>query len=183
MIAFFVLFVLLALFLGATVKATIVLQSTVIETLTATEAPFGQTGSLNLTHSGLNKSTVREATSAAGENVTQTVYGKVTMAAGVGSLNLASAPGLNGVLKDLTGLRIRSIHLRAAAANANPITIAKGAANGFTGLGAAFSLTLSAGREALLEPDQTAVAAAVRVFDVTGTGTQELEFIITAGDN
>lgn len=164
--------------LGA-VKATIALTSTIVETPTTTQVPFGLSGATGITSTGLNKSTVYDANS--NPTATKVAYGTLTMTAGAVTLNLAAITGLGGVNQDFTGLGIRSIHLRAKSDNANPITIAFGAANPYTGLGAAFSLTLNAAKEALLEPNTTLVAAGVRTLDITGTGAQALDFIIVAG--
>lgn len=168
--------------LAGAVKIVFKIESTVTETLPAANVPFGQSGSTNVVHSGLNVSKTFEAGSAAGENVTQVIQGQIAMVAGAVTLNLAAAPSTIGVV-DLTGLKLRTLHVRAKADNANPITIAKGAANGYTGLGAAFSCTLDPGKEAAFMPNATAVAAGVRTLDITGTGAQVLEFIATAGNN
>lgn len=166
----------------AAVKITWEIKSTVVETLSATAAPFAATGAAKVTHSALNVSKVLDANSAAGTNVTKVVHGTITLTAGAATLNLASVHGTEGT-EDLTGLKIRTVQFMAKAANANPITIAKGAANGYTGLGAAFSLTLDPAKSVGLEANATAVAAGVRTLDVSGTGTQAVDFIITAGSN
>lgn len=165
--------------LGA-VSASVTLQSTITEIPSATQLPFGQSGA-SIISSGLNKTTSYTASTT--QNTTVVGYGTITLSAGAAALNLAAIPGLNGVAQDFTGLKIRSIHLRAGAVNANPITMSKGASNGYTGAGAAFSVTLVAGKEALIETDTTAVAAGVRTLDVAGTGAQTLDYIITAGNN
>lgn len=175
-----VLFLLAAIL--AAVKITWKIESTVVEDLPAANAPFAAAGNAKVTHSSLNVSKSLDVNAPAGTNTTVTAQGKVTMVAGAGTLNLAAAPGTAGVV-DLTGLKLRTILFHAAVANANPITVAIGAANGYTGLGAAFSLTLDPGKSQGVEPNATAVAAGVRLFDITGTGAQELEFIITAGNN
>jgi hypothetical protein len=181
--AWVVLGLLLLVSVAGVVSATLTLQTTVIETFATTDAPFGESGKLSVTHSGLNESTQLNANSAAGSNVTQCAYGSYNLTAGAGSINLAAAGGFKNSVVDLTGLKIRQLHIRAKATNVNPITITKGAANGYTGFGAAFSLTLDPGKAAILKGNATAVAAAVRLLDLTGTGTQGVEYMILAGDN
>lgn len=171
----------LAVYAGAS-RLTLEMKSTVVETLPAANVPFADAGKGTITHSLLNNTKTLDANSPAGSNVTQTGQGAVNMTAGAATLNLAACPGTVGVV-DMTGLKLRSVHIRAKATNVNNITIAKGAANGYTGLGAAFNVTLAPGKSILLEPDATAVAAGVRTLDITGSGTQGIEILITAGDN
>lgn len=168
-------------FLGA-VKIVFEIKSTVTETLSGAGVPFVQAGSSAIVHSGLNVAKTLDANTA-GRNVEQTVYGQLAMTAGAATLNLAAVTGLNGDVVDLTGLKIRTMQFRAKSDNANPITVEIGASNGYTGLGAGFSLTLSPGLSAAMEPSTVAVASGVRTLDVSGTGTQVLEFIFTAGSN
>lgn len=179
MIAFALLIGLAFVSLIGAVRATIALGSTVIETIDTTGAPFGASGGTSITHSGLNKTTTYDANS--NPTATKVVYGQQVLTAGAATINLAAVPGLNGVAVDLTGLRIRSMLFRAKSDNANPITVGVGAANGFTGAGAAFELSLTADKAGLVEPDTTAVAAGNRTLDVSGTGAQVLNYMIVAG--
>jgi hypothetical protein len=84
---------------------------------------------------------------------------------------------------DGTGLRVQAIKLSNPAANANAITIAKGAAAGYTGLGANFSLTLVPGAEAMLFNNDGGadIGAANKTLDLTGTGTQSLSVGVVLG--
>lgn len=173
----------LALLLGVYgVKVTLGMSATAVETLDATLAPYLASGSDKVTHSGLNVSAVLDANSVAGTNVTAMGGGSVAMVAGVATINLAAVPKTQGTA-DLTGLKVRFILIRAKAANANPITIAKGAANGYTGFGADFSVTLDPGKSVIVEANATAVAAGVRLLDITGTAAQGLDYMVFAGAN
>lgn len=160
------------------------LTSTVKEDLPAASVPFGDTSTTKITHTGLNVSRELSAASPAGFNVTVTAQGQIAMTAGAATLNLAAAPGTAGpTAVDATGLKLRTLLIRSKSDNANPITIAKGASNGFTGLGANFFVRLDPGKAAAFEGDATAVASGVRTFDISGTGAQVLEFIATFGSN
>ncbi|VTS03548.1 unnamed protein product [Gemmata massiliana] len=116
-------------------------------------------------------------------NVTAHANGSKALTAGAGSLDLTALVGINGAAVSLDGLKPRAILFENPATNANPITIAKGAANGYTGLGAAFSHVLQPGQKVLfnLAAAGTAVSSTVKVFDLTGTGTQALNYQIVAG--
>lgn len=164
------------------IEQTFSIISTVVETLPAANLPFGASGKTNVTHSGLNVSRKVDANSAAGTNVTKVGQGTITMTAGAATVNLAACPGTTAAV-DFTGDKIRTILLRANPANANPITIVKGATNGYTGAGAAFSLTLDPGKSAAIECNATLVAAGVRTLDLSGTGAQQLDIIVTSGSN
>jgi hypothetical protein len=69
--------------------------------------------------------------------------------------------------------------------NANAITIAKGASNGYTGFGSAFSVTLQPGDEWTFKGNDNAgvtdVGSGAKTLDVSGTGAQVLQFHIVAG--
>src|SRR5882724_4879304 len=106
------------------------------------------------------------------------------LTAGTATVNLAALPGLTADETVVgTGLRIQLMKISAPAANANPITISKGASNGHTGLGSSWSRTLKPGQTDLyqLNSGGTVIASGDRTFDLTGTGSQTLNFSIVLG--
>jgi len=90
-----------------------------------------------------------------------------TLSSGAVTIDLTAAPYSGG-----TKVPIRMYMLNPAS-NANPITIAKGASNGYTGFGSSFSLTLAPGESAALNA-LTALSSSVKTLDLTGTGAQSL---------
>jgi hypothetical protein len=84
---------------------------------------------------------------------------------------------------DLNGLKPRAVLFENPATNANPITIAVGASNGYTGFGADYSETLQPGQKVLkrLGSAGTAVSGTVKTLDISGTGTQALKYQMVAG--
>lgn len=115
--------------------------------------------------------------------VTVHAVGSQALSSGTASIDLTSLTGLNGVSVSLSGLKPRAILFENPAANANSITIAKGASNGYTGLGSSFSITLQPGQKAffLLDSSGTAVSGSVKTLDLSGTGSQSLNYQTVAG--
>jgi hypothetical protein len=105
------------------------------------------------------------------------------MVAGAGTVDLTSLTEISGRVFSLSGLKPRTVKIVALAANAGDITIAKGASNGYTGFGAAFSETLKPGGETVkyLGSSGTAVAGGVKTLDLSGTGTDGVQISISAG--
>lgn len=116
-------------------------------------------------------------------NVTVHAVGTKTLVAGAVTLDLRTLTGLNGVAVDLNGLKPRMIVFENPSTNANPVTIVFGSATPYTGLGAAFNLTLPVATKAafLLGTAGVAVSATVKFLDITGTGSQVLNYEIVAG--
>lgn len=115
----------------------------------------------------------------------------ITMTAGAATIDLRALVCTDGITRDFNGLKVRTIKFRASSANANAITVVKGASNGFTGLGASFSLTLPVptGTTDGQIPFNvfhdggggTAVSATVKTLDVSGTGAQVLHVEVIGG--
>lgn len=105
------------------------------------------------------------------------------MVAGAATLDLTSLADVLGRTFSLSTLKPRSIKVKALDANVGAITISKGATDGYTGLGAAFSLTLPAGAEqtVYLGESGTAVSGTVKTLDLVGTGTDGIQLSISAG--
>lgn len=113
--------------------------------------------------------------------------GDLTLSTGAGTIDLTSLPDANGVAAAVTlsGLKIAAAKFRNPSTNANSMTIAKGASSGFTGFGSAFSHVLQPGAEIVIGHNNAAgdvaVAGGNKTLDVTGTGSQVLEFEFVAG--
>jgi hypothetical protein len=110
--------------------------------------------------------------------------GTVTLAAGVATLDLTSLTDVAGnATVSLSAKKPRAVIFRNQATNSNPITIAKGASNGYTGFGSTFSLTLQPGQEVLiwLSTNGTAPDGTHKTLDISGTGTEKLDYQAVAG--
>jgi hypothetical protein len=105
------------------------------------------------------------------------------LTSGDATLDLTALVGTNGVVVDGSGLRVQVLRLRAPATNGNPITVSKGASNGYDGFGADFSLTLAAGAEVLLFSKDSGgdIAGANKTLDLVGTGSQVLQVEVVLG--
>ena len=157
-------------------------QCSVVESL---EGAYVSSADGTVTTNGLN--TTRTLTASTTPPVTKYSSGRVTMSGGSGSLDLTSLPDVNGAAAQvtLTGLKPQEVIFRNLSTNANAITIAKGASNGYTGLGSSFTITLQPGDKFHWAGNDnsgvTDVGSGARIFDVTGTGSQVLEFLVVAG--
>ncbi len=162
---------------------TIAVAVTTAVTVVETKAGVYVGQDNTVTTNGLNSTSTLGASTT--PPATKYSAGTVVMSGGVGSIDLTSLPDENGTATavTLTGLKIATMVLRNKSTNANPITIAKGASNGFTGFGSAFSIVLQVGEKVTLECQAlaAAVSGSVKVLDITGTASQVLEFEFTAG--
>lgn len=113
---------------------------------------------------------------------------ELTLTAGAVTLDLTAITGPDAGTISYSGKKIRAIKFRAKSTSAGAFTIAKGASNGYTGFGSAFSVTLpanAAGGAWFMFYDAgggTAVSGTVKTLDITGTGTQVIEVAVVAGD-
>jgi hypothetical protein len=106
------------------------------------------------------------------------------MSAGAATIDLAALPGKTADETVVgTGLKVQVLKLVNPDTNANPITVAKGASNGHTLLGASWTLTLKPGQSALFYFDEAApdVSSGDRTIDVSGTGSQALSVHVVLG--
>jgi hypothetical protein len=131
-----------------------------------------------LLHSGYDVNQTLDGTTT--PDITKAAYQTFTLVAGAKTIDLTDLL-LNAAAVTFSGLKPRAIRFRNTGAAA--MTIAKGASNGYTGLGSAFSLTLQPGQSQLfyLHDQGTAVSGSVKTFDVSGTGTDTLQFSAVAG--
>lgn len=156
-------------------------QASIVETLEGEYVGSDST----VTTDGLN--TTETLTAATDPPVTKYSAFQQALSGGAATIDLTSLPDSNGVaaMVTLTGLKPQVMKLRNLATNANAITIAKGASNGYTGFGASFSLALQPGDEITWKGNDnsgvTDVGSGARTLDITGTGAQVLEVLIVAG--
>ncbi len=105
------------------------------------------------------------------------------MTAGSATINLAALTGVNSDEVVVgTGLKVQALKFTNKPTNANAITIAEGAANGYALMGA-FTITLQVGQSVLFLGNDAApdVAAGDRLLDITGTGSQVLQVHVVLG--
>lgn len=166
-------------------KATIEGNVTTYEQIAAPGAISSTAAKASVLYDGFDSS--HELTGATTPAVDTPAFAEITLTAGAATLDLTAVACLDGTIKDFTGKKIRAIKFRVKAANAGAFTIAKGASNGYTGFGSAFSVTLpaNAGGGAWVQFYDagvgTAVSGSVKTLDITGTGTQVLQVAILGG--
>ena len=117
---------------------------------------------------------------------TQAYDDTIPLVAGTYTIDLTALPNGNLANKDLTGLTVQFIKVRNPSTNANNITVADGAANGYLILGdASGQITIPPGMSfqfgAVATEGLAAVSATVKNITVTGTGTQSFDVQIVAG--
>lgn len=110
----------------------------------------------------------------------------LTLTAGSGSIDLTALPGLDANQTiDGTGLKVQLLLLLNPSSNANSITVASGASNGYglDAAGTAWTETLSPGQWRMVGGNNVSpdVAAGDRILDVTGTGSQVLNVSVVLG--
>lgn len=134
-----------------------------------------------VTHNGYDQ--VKYLNASSTPPVTDVASGEQAMTAGAATLNLAAIAGGYGTTKNFTGLKVQTAKFRNKSTNAAVITISEGASNGYALLGASWLIRLLPGQEITLYGNDATpdVAAADRTIDIAGTGTEILEYHITAG--
>lgn len=170
--------------LGAMVAA---MNVTYGSTVTLVETPGTGVPALasnqTLTQSGFNTSLALTGTST--PNTKKGVAVTVTLGSGTATLDLRVLVGAGGGAVDFNGSKGRIFRAKAPASNGAAIVISKGASNGFTGLGASFSISIPPGGEFSWYDggNGTAVSNTVKTLDFTGSGsTDNLSVECVAGD-
>jgi len=110
---------------------------------------------------------------------TKCVVKLIALTAGAYTIDLTTITGTNGVVQDMTGLRVQLIRVKNL--GANNMTFTPGASNGIDiGCGA---FTVPAGWTEMKRTGDTSVdvASGDRTIDVTGTAAQTFELTIIAG--
>lgn len=115
--------------------------------------------------------------------VTEGGFCSQALSAGAATVDLTSVTTARGRAMTFNALKIRAFRAWNPATNTGSITIMKGASNGYTGFGSAFSITLKPGQEFNFYDygAGTAVSSTVKTLDLTGTGTESLKFAIAGG--
>jgi hypothetical protein len=135
----------------------------------------------SLQHNGYD--TVEARTAASSPPVSKCAFFEKALAAGVATIDLTALVGSNGAAVDGSGLRVQFVKFRNKAANGNVMTLSKGAANGYDGLGASFSVTIPPGGEVLVRAQDggTDIGGTNKTLDLAGTLTQIAEMAIVLG--
>ncbi len=114
---------------------------------------------------------------------TTVASGDIALSIGAVTIDLTALSGVNAAVIDGSGLKVQFIKLRNKATNANVMTFAIGASNGYDGFGDDFSITLAPGAEVLLRTQDGGnnIASDNKTLDVTGTGSQVIEWVVVMG--
>jgi len=115
--------------------------------------------------------------------VTKTASFTVTMSGGAATIDLTSLSGTQGTVSG-SALKVQMMVIQGKSGNGAAVTVAKGASNGYTGFGSAFSVTIpSAGAECVLYGNNAfgSVDSTHKTLDVSGTGTDALNCTVWFG--
>lgn len=152
---------------------------TVVETI---EGEFVDPSDATVTVNGMNEE--ETFTGATSVPVTKQTAFEQALSSGTAIIDLTALTGLTEEETiDGTGLKVQLCKLVNPDTNANAITIAEGASNGYAMLGASFSLILLPGQSMTLNLDEAApnIASGDRTIDLTGTGSQVLNVQLVMG--
>ena len=167
--------------MAATISVLFNSGVTVTETATGT---YVSSADNTITLNGMNDSSTYTASTSV--PVTKATAYQLTMSSGTGTIDLTALPGLTADETIVgTGLKLQMLKLRNLSTNANAITCAKGASNGY-GLpvaGTTWTVTLSPGQSITFFGNDSApdVASGAKTIDVTGTASQILEVTAVLG--
>ena len=152
----------------------------VTETLES-NVPATPTGSRSVVHSAWDSTKTLKNDSS--PPATKVAAFEQALTAGEATIDLTALAGTNGATVVGSGLRVQVLRVKAPATNGNPITIAKGASNGYDGLGASFSHTLVPGGEALFFLNDAGgdIGGSNKTLDLDGTGSQVLQVEVVLG--
>ncbi len=164
--------------MAATISVNFVSQVTVTETFsaglgsdnTASFAPQNESTTLNA-------GTSPAATKHAAYNV--------TLSTGTGSIDLTALPGITAdETVNGTGLKVQYLKFTNPSTNANKITVAKGASNGyFLDNATTWSFVLAPGQTMTVNCNgaSAVIGGSAKIIDVTGTGSQILNVQVVMG--
>lgn len=146
------------------------------ETLTSAEQPFIDSSDPSL-QSGVNASAAFS-----GSTITVTASLQKALSGGAVTLDLTSLTSVRGASVSFNGLKVKRALLRNPVANANAITAKFGAATPASTFGASWVLVLQPGDVyAVSLANSETVDATHKNIDLTGTGSQALDFLAGAG--
>jgi len=166
--------------MASSYSSSVSLALNTTETFDATVMPFVNSGANAVVHTGIDLTQTLNATSSPA--ISKMAAGQKAMIAGVATIDLTAVTH-NGAAVDMTGLKMAVWKFRNPSTNANNITITKGAANGYTIGGGTFTVTLKPGQQwaHYFFTGGDSVAAGVKTIDISGTGTQALDYEFIAG--
>lgn len=150
-------------------------QLTIAETVSTTDTAYGSvSGSVVAGQTWRMDGTT-------GPSITKEWHGTVTLAAGVKTLNLAAlVDALLGTV-DMTGLKLKLVHITAPSTNTAVITIVPGASNGYTSLGLGLRIGIGDSQGPLIMNGAIAVDATHKNLDFAGTGAETLYMVLGFG--
>ena len=165
-----------------TATANVKQELTLTQVFDTTSLPGTSTsgGGNTLIHSGLN---LEVSLPVSGVPMTVVHVIKKALSTGTATVDLTSLTGSLGEAVTLTGLKVQAVIFKNPSTNANSISIAEGASNGYELLGNAFSITLPPGSQVCVYIPEGApdVGSSAKTWDLAGTGSQELLIGIAAG--
>ncbi len=166
------------------VTCTFKSQADVVETL-ETNVPAMTSGS-SISHTGYKTEKSLSATGTVSQPaITKCAIFSKALSGGSATIDCTALTGTNGATVDFTGLKICVMKFKNPSANANAITVAKGASNGLgvTTSGTTFSIPIAPGAEWMhyCNEGMPDVGSGAKTFDLTGTGSQALEVTLLAG--
>ena len=125
----------------------------------------------------------RTLTAASTPPASASAFFKQALVAGAASIDLMAMLGVNGAAVNGAGLRVQAVKFSNPAANADPISIAAGAVNGYAGLGTDFRVMLVPGAEATIFTNDAGadIDGANRILDLAGVGEQALSVAVILG--
>lgn len=164
--------------------------ATVTQLISAVETLEGNTAAQTSTKRRVtwdalsSKSVALSATST--PPATKIAGGQIALVAGSKTLSLVALTGLgaNGADVNMNGLKVQAIYMENPSTNANSISIAKGASEGYQFSGSDGKLTLQPGQSVLLfgnDATPDVATGSAHNLDFSGTSTQAFNIIIVAG--
>lgn len=157
-----------------------VVTNTVVLTETLTLSADPSIGTVTLSPTAGQRWTMDGTT---GPAATKSVRTLVTMSGGTATIDLTAFPDAStNVAVDLTGLKIKMLHLTCPSSNANAVTVKPGASNGYTGWTVTGDiLNASDQRGPNIFNGGIAVDATHKTIDITGTGSQQVTIVALFG--
>lgn len=160
------------------VTATILHSLKIVKTLAANVAGITTP---DLIYDKLNTS--KSLTSLSTPAVSNGTKQEIALSSGAKTIDLTALTDANAGAITLNGLKPVCIQLENPAANANNMTFAAGASNGFNFMGAGGTVVLSPGQsiEIYHHTGGATIGSGAKTIDVSGTGSQTFYFGIVAG--
>lgn len=160
------------------VSAIITAAITATETVSDT---FVSSSDNTLTYTGLNSS----STINSGTTVPATKHAtyEVTLSSGTATIDLTALTGAAGATVTGSGLKVQAVIFKNKATNANVISIADGASNGYQLFGNGWLIELPVGAFVMGSLNDAApdIGGSAKTIDVVGTGAQVLQVQFVMG--